>query len=516
MLMTADKVSEGAVSTRAAAQYVRMSTEHQRYSTGNQRIAIERYAEARGFEIVQTYADEGKSGLTLRGRAGLQRLLHEVEQGDAKFEVILVYDVSRWGRFQDPDEAASIELRCKKAGITVHYCAEQFENDGSIGSSIIKTVKRAMAGEYSRELSVKVFAGQSNLVRLGYRQGGVPGYGMKRLLLDPEGNPKSELRHGERKSLQTERVVLIPGAPEEISTIARIFRMFVDEAMKEGMIAATLNREGVKAPSHHPWNSRSVRGVLTNEKYIGNNVWGRTACKLSGKRMSVRPEDWIRADGVFSTVVDPHLFSRAQRLLLQKKAKLTDDELLNLLRGVLSRHGRLAARVIDSDPHSPSSTQFTRRFGTLTHAYERVGHVPDRDVSYIGRNRQLRDLQVQLTREVAEGIKAAGGDVACDANEGFLLINREFSVILTVGRYSLTESGSSRWKISKSAGVAADLVVVARLDASNERPKDFYLLPSGTLRGAGITLCEDNGLALDAFRHSSPALLYDMARRVPF
>lgn len=158
-----------------AAEYVRMSTEHQKYSTDNQSAAIRLYADKRGYEIVKTYADEGKSGLKLAGRDALKQLLVDIETRNATFAAILVYDVSRWGRFQDPDEAAAIELSCKRAGIAVHYCAEQFENDGSIGSSIIKTVKRAMAGEYSRELSVKVFAGQSHLIRLGYRQGGPRG-----------------------------------------------------------------------------------------------------------------------------------------------------------------------------------------------------------------------------------------------------------------------------------------------------------------------------------------------------
>ena len=44
-----------------AAQYVRMSTDHQRYSTENQAEAIQAYADAHGMEIVRTYADEGKS-----------------------------------------------------------------------------------------------------------------------------------------------------------------------------------------------------------------------------------------------------------------------------------------------------------------------------------------------------------------------------------------------------------------------------------------------------------------------
>jgi DNA invertase Pin-like site-specific DNA recombinase len=121
-----------------AAEYVRMSTEHQQYSTENQAEAIARYAEARGIEIVRTYADHGKSGLTIAGREGLQALLMDVQSGAADFSIILVYDVSRWGRFQDPDEAAHYEHLCKRAGIAIQFCAEQFENDGSPVANIVK------------------------------------------------------------------------------------------------------------------------------------------------------------------------------------------------------------------------------------------------------------------------------------------------------------------------------------------------------------------------------------------
>ena len=91
---------------RRAAQYVRMSTEHQQYSTENQGDKIREYAEGHGLEIVRTYSDEGKSGLNIGGRSGLQQLLADVRAKNADFEFILVYDVSRWGRFQDADESA--------------------------------------------------------------------------------------------------------------------------------------------------------------------------------------------------------------------------------------------------------------------------------------------------------------------------------------------------------------------------------------------------------------------------
>ena len=158
--------------SKCAAVYVRMSTEHQQYSTSNQMDAIREYAKRRGLEIVKEYSDEGKSGLNIQGRDSLGQMIRDVQEGRAEFGVILVYDVSRWGRFQDADESAYYEYICRQAGVSVHYCAEQFENDGSPVSTIVKGVKRAMAGEYSRELSSKVFQGACRLVQLGFRQGG--------------------------------------------------------------------------------------------------------------------------------------------------------------------------------------------------------------------------------------------------------------------------------------------------------------------------------------------------------
>ncbi len=57
-------------------------------------------------------------------------------------------------------------------------------------SNVMKAMKRLMAGEYSRELSAKVFAGQCRLIEKGYRQGGMAGYGLRRRLID---------EHGERR-----------------------------------------------------------------------------------------------------------------------------------------------------------------------------------------------------------------------------------------------------------------------------------------------------------------------------
>ena len=272
-----------------AAQYVRMSTEHQQYSTENQSDVIREYAAKRGGEMVRTYADDGKSGLKIEGRASLKAMIDDVQTGNADFNTILVYDISRWGRFQDTDKSAYYEYLCKRAGIDVHYCAEQFENDGSPAATIIKSVKRVMAAEYSRELSSKVFKGQCKLIELGYRQGGPAGYGLRRMLIDHTHKEKGILARGEKKSLQTDRVILVRGPEEEVRIVQWIYQMFIREGRWEREIAEILNARGILTDLGRPWTSGTVHEVLTNEKYIGNNVYNRRSFKLKKTRLSTRP-----------------------------------------------------------------------------------------------------------------------------------------------------------------------------------------------------------------------------------
>lgn len=498
-----------------AAEYVRMSTEHQQYSTDNQSDAIRRYAERRGYEIVRTYADEGKSGLNIQGRASLQRLLEDIEGGQADFKVILVYDVSRWGRFQDPDEAASYELRCKRAGIAVHYCAEQFENDGSIGSSIIKTVKRAMAGEYSRELSVKVFAGQANLIKLGYRQGGPAGYGLRRVLVDHNGDRKGELRTGEHKSIATDRVILTRGPTEEVRIIGDVYRQFVEEGRTERDIAASLNERGIQTDLGRAWSRGSVHQLLINEKYIGNNVWGRTSFKLKQQRILNAPADWIRADAVFDAIVDPEIFEKAQQIIAIRSERLSDDAMIEKLRLMLERAGKLSGIIID-EFDGPSSSAYRTRFGSLLRAYSLVGFAPEHDYRYLEINRSLRRMHPGLLAQVVEGLEATGGHVSQDPATDLLTINHEFTASVVIVRCAPTLAGGLRWRLRLDSQLNPDITLAVRMAADNVVPLDYYVLPLFDMDEAILRLCEYNGLSLDAYRHEKLQPFYQLAARTEF
>ena len=496
-----------------AAQYVRMSTEHQRYSTENQAEAIRKYAEQRSLEVVRTYADEGKSGLRLDGRDALKRLIDDVQSGEADFSTILVYDVSRWGRFQDADESAYYEFICKEAGLTVHYCAEQFENDGSPFSTIVKGVKRAMAGEYSRELSAKVFAGQCRLIEIGYRQGGPAGYGLRRMLIDQTGAHKGVLSRGQHKSIQTDRVILIPGESMEIETVCWMYRAFVEEGRQECEIADLLNSRGVVGEDGSSWTRGRVHQILTNPKYVGDNVWNRVSYKLKKLRVRNSPDIWVRADGVFEPIVPRHLFDAAQAIIQNRSRRLSDEEMIVRLRILYQARGQLSGLIIDEAEDLPSSSTYSARFGSLARAYQLVGFTPYRDFHYVEINRALRALHPKIVAAAIEQITRIGGSVDQDPQTQILRINEEFTVSVCLARCQATAAGTLRWHVRFDTTLNPDVIVALRMDSANQTVQDYYILPRMELPGPQVRIGEHNGMALDAFRFESLDQLYEMAAR---
>jgi len=93
----------------------------------------------------------------------------------------------------------------------------------------MKALKRTMAAEYSRELGVKVRAGQLRLAQLGFRQGGQAGYGLRRLLVSADRQSKQLLAQGERKGIATDRIILVPSPANETLQVKEIYRMFLSE-----------------------------------------------------------------------------------------------------------------------------------------------------------------------------------------------------------------------------------------------------------------------------------------------
>ena len=507
-----DRHSGDSSSSTRAAEYVRMSTEHQQYSTENQSEAIHRYAEAHQMRIVRTYSDAGKSGLNIKGREALQQLIQDVQAGRTDFNSILVYDVSRWGRFQDADESAYYEYICKRANITVHYCAEQFINDGSLSSILAKTVKRTMAGEYSRELSVKVFAGQCRLIENGFRQGGSAGYGLRRLLQDQHGVPKVTLARGEQKSLQTDRVILVPGPPEEIAIISEIYDRFLGGTL-EREIAEILCSRGCNTDLGRPWTRGTVHQVLTNPKYAGSNVYNRHSFKLKRKHVTNPPSMWIVCESAFEPVVSRDTFESARSIISARTRHYTDEEMLTLLRGLLARNGALSGIIIDESHSMPSSSAYRTRFHSLVRAYHLIGYSPGRDYAFVEVNRILRERHREAINQITADLRSLGASVSQDARTGLLLINEEFTTSLIVSRCHTTPGGGHRWHLRLEPGLAPDLTIAARFLPDNTTILDYYLFPGIDALAAQIRLAPDNPITLDVYRFPDLEFFRSVARR---
>jgi DNA invertase Pin-like site-specific DNA recombinase len=425
---------------RPAAQYIRMSKEHQRYSPMHQRATIAAYAAANGFEIVRTYIDEGVSGVSIRNRLGLQSLLSDVLAGEAGYRTVLVFDVSRWGRFQNPDQSAHYEFLCTEAGVRVEYCAELFDNDGSLSSTVLKSLKRAMAAEYSRDLSAKIRADQARLAALGFWQGGGAPFGLRRRIVFPDGRLGAILQTGERKAIQSHHIILVPGPRRDVTTVNRIFRLYAFGGLGVTRIARLLNREGASAT---PWTDSSVNSILINAAYVGDLEYAKTRGELGPPQRRQPRSEWTVVKHAFEAIVPRRVFEAAQAVRAARHPKPSSDEILVLMRRIYARHGmvtfkliraeaakgvvyyikqhgglRLAcaaigARLIDrpkahrcrlddataldrlaalfarhgylsnglirQDPSTPSATTYRKRWGSLAQAYAQVDFHPIRD-----------------------------------------------------------------------------------------------------------------------------------------
>jgi DNA invertase Pin-like site-specific DNA recombinase len=358
-----------------AVQYLRMSSEQQRYSLESQRAVIASYAAAHGYQIRRSYQDAARSGLHLKGRAGLQTLLRDALREDRDFEAILVLDVTRWGRFQDLDQGAHYEFVCRSAGAPVVYCAEPFDNDGQTRSALVKQLKRLMAAEYSRELSAKSAAGRLSQARLGHRQGGPLIYGVERVLVDRAGRVVHRLERGQRKAQHDTYVIMRPGPAGELTTLRWIFRRYLSPGSTVSSVARELNAAGTPYIGARPWEPGSLARLIRHELMIGLYVFNRRSCRLKTPPIPNAPEKWVRVQ-VFDPIVTPTIFARAQAKLARSRRRRTRPELLAALRALLRTQGRLSASVIKRSAATPSVGAYLNNFGSLKAAYEAIGYRP--------------------------------------------------------------------------------------------------------------------------------------------
>ncbi len=460
-----------------AAMYLRMSTDHQQFSVANQQDSIEQYAQLHGLQIVRTYTDKGCSGLSVNGREALQAMLDDVESKRADYRTILVYDVSRWGRFQDCDESAYYEHQCRRKGVHVIYCMEPFRNDASPVSAVIKSLKRIMAGEFSRELSQKVFAGKCRLARMGFSPGSPAVYGLRRLVVDSHGRHRGVLEHGERKCVQTDRVVMGLGPPRELKVLRWIFEQVANRRAKATQIMRALNAQGLRTPGGKLWTGPAIMGLISNQRYIGRLLFNRTSTKLKTPKVRNPSAEWICVNDAYPSAVDPKLFWKAQAAMAGWSTRITDEHALQMLKRLFTRRGTLTQQLIDATPGMPGAAFYAHRFGGLFGAYRLVGYTGCRDGRYVAGNSRRLGMAADWRTDVIRVLCERGLSIVRETRPT-VLINGHLRIAVMLAWASVL-GPNPQWSVQVHQRPQPDWVLIARLGVTGEAIQDYWLVRGG-------------------------------------
>ncbi len=304
-------------SKKAVAYYRHSAEDKQENSVQIQREHAEKFAAKHNIEIIHEEADEGVSGL-IANRPGFKRLFSDwvYNLNAPKFDYVLFFDISRWGRFQDQNEGAHYAFMCKKHGKTLVNVFRGFPQEGQqLTTSLIDSIDRFMAAEYSRVLSEKVWHGSMKISRDGFSAGGTAPYGMARLLLDENRKPVSILKKGQHKLISNQRVTFTPLNDETTSIVKEIFDLFINKWKTSEDIAETLNEKGVPSANGKKWNTGSINRILSNEVYTGTRVYNKTSGKLKQRKVKNPRNEWVVAPEAFQSIVSTDDYWKAQKRL---------------------------------------------------------------------------------------------------------------------------------------------------------------------------------------------------------
>jgi DNA invertase Pin-like site-specific DNA recombinase len=361
---------------KAIAYYRHSAQDRQENSIPIQQEQVRKFANENGIKIIREFKDEGKSGLSTEGRDDFNKALELVVDSTSDFEYVLVLDMSRWGRFQDIDMSAYYRGLCTKYGKKVVYTTIGFAKDDDLLHYMRLNIESYGAAKYSRELSDKVWRGCVKIAEQGFRAGGLPPYGLHRLLLDEQRKPVQILNPGQRKSIQNQRVTLAPGDRDKIVVIQRIFAEFAKKHREPKDIAELLNSENIPSPGDTKWSSGTVCAILTNELYIGTMVYNKTGQRLQSPTKKNPAKEWIRKEGAFEAIVDKELFFKTQEMLAAKEAQrqkmYSNEEMIARLKRLYHERGMISRNQIAGRKNMLPPSTYVRHFSSLDSAFQQM------------------------------------------------------------------------------------------------------------------------------------------------
>lgn len=321
--------------------FYRRSTDKQELSIPDQRAAcIKKAGEMSAiitceFVPLKSYA----SGKTVEKDSEFQRMAKLAESNDHGVKLILIHDVSRFGRMP-PQSKFYWQEHFRRHGIQIIYAVENFKNDGSLGDDVQQLVSHGKAHQFSIDLGRDTIRGSKSHAGLGHSCGGSAPYGYDRLLIDQAGQPVRVLKDGERKSDKLQRIKWTPADDMEVETLRWIFESY---AKGNGLRAITseLNRRRVPSPRGKKWGKLTISTIVRNVAYLGVRVyfkWNYHPSQSDANQLKhTRPEsDWIVTRGAHEPLITQELFDRAQaRIRVNKPGAGRTGDSPHILSGLI-------------------------------------------------------------------------------------------------------------------------------------------------------------------------------------
>jgi DNA invertase Pin-like site-specific DNA recombinase len=478
----------------AVAYYRHSAQDRQENSVAIQQDQVRQWARENGVEIIQEFADRGKSGLTAEGRDGFNDMMDNWVKLRGDFDFVLCLDVSRWGRFQDIDLSATYSAECKRHGKQVIYTTLGKPKPNDQLYQVYVQFERFRAAQYSKELSDKVFRGCVKIAEQGYWAGGKPPYALRRLLLDEARKPVQTLAPGQRKSIQNQRVTLAHGEELHVATVQRIFREFTQTLRSMQDIAESLNRDGVVSPGGGRWDRSKIRRILLNELYVGTLVYNRTTQKLKTPTRHNPKSEWVRTPGAFEPLVERPVFDEAQRLVTQAALRYTPEYMLEQLRRVLDEHELVRPGLLRADPVAPAAATYAKHFASLDSAYQQV----------------FRHALQQVKQEVEAQLRGLVQGV--ESYDDFLVVNGRFTVLIQPS-VPVPHGYTQYWYFRPDTRAVVDITLGVPVSGPRGPEILGYLaLPRLLVEDRGIRLFGSSETRLELYGHRGLDVIFQLAR----
>jgi hypothetical protein len=261
------------------------------------------------------------------------------------------------------------------------------------------------------------------------------------------------------------------------------------------------------------WTPGRVRQILSNEKYIGNNVYNRASYKLKTSRIPNPPDMWIRKEAAFAGIVPKEMFEAARALVHANPC--SSEELLDQLKQLFLQTGVLTSEIIAHSAGTPTVQTYISRFGSLRRAYELIGYWPPSDPDHQEANRRIRRMHPEIIERTHAAIAKWGGSVWRDPKTDLMHVNQELRICVLMARCHTDISGEQCWRLRfDPVKLAPDITIAIRLNDTNQAELDYYVMPQLDLSGPALSIFSRRESSLDCFRFDSLDFFYGMAERM--